>query len=154
MSKPVIFLDVDGVLNHQDCPEWQSGSWRVLDQSCVFLVRRICEETGAVIVLSSSWRTDDDAVALLRTIFGDRIIGQTPLGREEGGLFVAVPRRDEIQAWLTAHPAEWRVCVIDDDTDAEVPGLPFVRTSFEHGGLTRWLAKKVLAALLPKEVAA
>ncbi|OGR30838.1 MAG: hypothetical protein A2139_14760, partial [Desulfobacca sp. RBG_16_60_12] len=134
----VLFLDVDGVLNHSRCPEWNNGDWRVLDQVCVHRVRRICEETGAKIVLSSTWRLDEEGVALLVEQFGDLIISKTP------AKFSWRPRWQEIKEWLEDNGPVEVACVIDDDPDAELHGVTFVRTSFEMGGLNRHAEKRVL----------
>jgi hypothetical protein len=52
----IIFLDFDGVLNNPGCYEIASGSHTPPDQSCVDALNRIISETGASIVVSSSWR--------------------------------------------------------------------------------------------------
>jgi hypothetical protein len=38
----ILFLDVDGVLNHAACPEWTQGSSWVLDMACVERIKLIC----------------------------------------------------------------------------------------------------------------
>lgn len=134
-------MDVDGVLNHAQCPEWQNGDWRVLDLACVERVKQICADTGAVIVLSSTWRTSAEGKALLKEHFGDLIIDQT-----EAKLSYR-PRYMEIREWLYDNGPLDGACVVDDDADAETPGIPFVRTSFEDGGLNEQAAKRVREAL-------
>lgn len=59
LNTKIIMLDVDGVLN-------SSRSWRAFDDTlpdshtddpiAIKLIQRLCKETGAVCVLSSSWR--------------------------------------------------------------------------------------------------
>lgn len=51
----IIFLDIDGVLNYQGCPEILYGSYFVEDEK-IALLKQIVDATGAKIVLSSSWR--------------------------------------------------------------------------------------------------
>lgn len=132
----VIFLDVDGVLNHSGCPEWEQGDHRVLDPECVRRVREVCDRTGARIVVSSTWRLGN-GMDILRAEFGPRIIGETPsIDRKVGGLYVSVPRRDEIAAWIDEHPDVTPACVIDDEWDAGLLGVAFVKTSFTGGGFT------------------
>ena len=62
-----IFLDIDGVLNHEDWYVNHIGKYRdsfkewweeCFDPECVKRVKHILEETGAKIVISSSWRFD------------------------------------------------------------------------------------------------
>ena len=145
----IIFLDVDGVLNHAACPDWMDTLW-VLDDACVQRVVDICNQTGAQIVLSSTWRLasgpNDPPLPLLRRKLGRALIGSTPVITHEN--FRAAPRHEEIEAWLMKHPDVVQFVVIDDDADAEVPGQPFVRTSFENGGLTPELAEQVRTFLL------
>jgi hypothetical protein len=50
---PIIFLDIDGVLNGH--PKWGSGD-PLIDASCVKRLNDILERTGAKIVISSAWR--------------------------------------------------------------------------------------------------
>lgn len=45
----IIFLDFDGVITHQ------ASGWEIDNEKCL-LVKKICDETGAKIVISSSWR--------------------------------------------------------------------------------------------------
>lgn len=45
----IIFLDFDGVITHL------SSDWEIDNKKCL-LVKKICDETGAKIVISSSWR--------------------------------------------------------------------------------------------------
>ena len=62
-----LFLDIDGVLNHQ---EWYERTWNQrkkqeikypyceFDPICVERVNKILKETGAKLVISSTWRDD------------------------------------------------------------------------------------------------
>lgn len=134
----ILFLDVDGVLNHSGCPEWKDGH-RVLDADCVARVKLVCERTGARIVVSSTWRLGD-GMRPLRQAFGRLIIGETPYRYDS-------ERRVEIGEWISAHPDTGRVCIVDDDFDAEVVDLPFVRTDFESGGFTDVHMERVVTAL-------
>ena len=51
-----IFLDIDGVLNNQEFflskEDWEWG----VDDRCVKVLKRICKDFNAKVVLSSSWR--------------------------------------------------------------------------------------------------
>ena len=136
----IIFLDVDGVLNHSGCPEWKQGDWRVIDDACVERIRSVCTATGARIVLSSTWRVDPEAVEIIRGCFGELLVDVTPQSSYHA-------RHKEIREWLDLHPEVTRFVVIDDDADAEVVGHPFVRTSFIEG-LTESLAAVAWLALI------
>lgn len=137
-AERVIFLDVDGVLNHDGC-DWSAGH-RTLDPACCERIRQICDRTGARIVVSSTWRLGD-GMNLLREQFGRRIIGVTP-ARNFGA------RHKEIEEWMLQHAAlPLEICVVDDDADAEIPLLPFVRTSHVDG-LTEAKAAEIEAAFV------
>ena len=58
MGSPVIFLDVDGVL-HPLVVEFRDGKLsdeHLFRPDCMRNLKRIVDETGAELVLSSSWR--------------------------------------------------------------------------------------------------
>lgn len=60
---PVVFLDVDGVL-HPLIVHMRDGKLNAdhcFKRSCMLLLKRIVEESGAELVLSSSWRQFDGA---------------------------------------------------------------------------------------------
>lgn len=143
----IVFLDFDGVLNHLD---WMRGKGRPhppFDPACVRRLAQICEQTGARIVVSSSWRAMGAAPPLERLAWlrglltgaglGARgeVIGMTPdlSERPGGGVWRTVERHEEIRAWLAANEADAFV-ILDDDNDAAIEGH-FVQTSFENGGL-------------------
>lgn len=52
-KQKVIFLDVDGVLTHED---YLNGVEEDLDREKITFLKQIVEETDAKIVLSSTWR--------------------------------------------------------------------------------------------------
>lgn len=53
----IIFLDIDGVLNYRHCKA-SCGMFRGIEKKCVRNLAKIVHETGAAIVLSSTWRLD------------------------------------------------------------------------------------------------
>ena len=129
---PVLFLDMDGVLNGHDYdPKAESCTIR---PACVARLNRVLDETGAVVVLSSAWRymvllgamTLDGFGYMLRThgVRKCRIIGTTAKDTQ-----VEDPeeRGRQIRAWLDAHPEVTRYVVVDD-MKAGFSGLPIVRT--------------------------
>ena len=116
----VIFLDIDGVLNSKRYSN--ERDWRTqgnIDETRLPLLRRIVEETGAVIVLTTTWRkywSPDPALwdprwqqsgeAFAR--HGLEIFDRTPA--YEGN------NRDcEVRDWLAAHKDEVESFVILDD---------------------------------------
>lgn len=121
----VLFLDVDGVLNSA---EWFARQMPPVDMaSCdpkaVKRVLRVLEQTGATLVLSSTWRHYPELLDKLKTVYGLPISDVTPDTGHRG---------DDIELWLFDHPGVVAFAVIDDDTDAATAGN-FVRTHWKYG---------------------
>lgn len=143
MSAPtkVLFLDIDGVLNsHRTCTAFGSplkggfphgfdaDNMALFDHAAIGLIRKLCDTTGASIVLSSSWRiihsVHECANGLDLPIF-DRTPSLNWHGRTRG---------HEIAEWLAAHPEVERYAIVDDDGDMLVEQQPyFVQTDFRDG---------------------
>lgn len=137
----VLFLDIDGVLNSaRTCVAFggpliggfphgfDETNMRLFDHAAIGLVRKLCHETGASIVLSSSWRiihsVHECANGLDLPIFD-----QTPSLNHRGRI-----RGEEIMAWLAAHPEVTRYAIVDDDSDMLEVQIPFfVQTDFKEG---------------------
>lgn len=137
----LLFLDVDGVLNHTAC-DWTTDALHALDLACVARVKRIVQETSAQIVLSSTWRLSDAGCArLLEVLAPIPILRATPVIRE--GLYREADRRVEIAQVIDEEQTS-RWAVLDDDTDADLADGSFFRTNFEGGGLTDTIAYQVI----------
>lgn len=115
------FLDIDGVLNTRKT--W--GAWirlgrpSSLEPVLVDRARRIQAATGAVVVLSSSWRLEQCA-GLAKTLLCLEERGW-PNARDvfhrEVTPHVGGPRGKEIAIFLEEHPEIKTCVVIDDDPD-------------------------------------
>ncbi|MGZ5970954.1 MAG: HAD domain-containing protein [Polyangiales bacterium] len=138
----VLFLDIDGVLNTRSYV--QSAGWaaplgsdrdlQIIDPAAVGLLNLVVEETGALVVISSSWRITYELPQLDSMLkqrgFDGRVLGATPQlpGRR---------RCMEIGEWLADNRRVDAFAIVDDDEDAGVEhARNFVQTSFEEG-LTR-----------------
>lgn len=93
--KPILFLDVDGVLNTR--PD-------SLDADKLDLLAGIVRETGCEIVLSSTWRKIDrqlDRLVTELSVRGVQIFDSTPVIEEYFGRIISSPARwMEISRWF------------------------------------------------------
>ena len=132
MPRKIIFLDIDGVMNSVTTrPQHSRGLVDFLDPRNVSVLNAIVEATGAVVVVSSTWRLSTTFAALKASFAAAgcvaEILDVTPDidGRQ---------RVLEVAAWLErqATPPS-RFVVLDDDHD--MPAFPdkLVRTSKQHG---------------------
>jgi hypothetical protein len=143
----VVFLDIDGVVNH--CNTRHNVSPTATEPlpipiapECMACLNRLIVETGAVIVISSSWRKfarwQDLGPALVRHGLVGEVIGETPdLSKDTVWLanwqerngkpfdFEHLERGWEIGEWLAAHPEVTAFVILDDcsDMDALMPWL-------------------------------
>lgn len=140
-SRPVIFLDIDGVLNHR---QWYQERQKLpkMDKECeefsptsVSLLNRLCQETNAQIVVSSSWRFNPD----LQDIFAHVGI-ETPIttitphfeGKCRGEEIQFVIDRDNIKNYIIIDDAADEILDTQKDrlilTDAYGAGLDDITT--------------------------
>lgn len=146
----LLFLDVDGVLNHANVDASDMGAY--FARSCYQELSRICDETDCKIVLSSVWRRDKDLLQLLEHRFKEfdiPLIGKTPFIKNKYEKIKGLERTFEILSYLdrfqTAHLVE-KFVVIDDDPIA-LPESHYVQTSYGDGGLTKEKADEVIQKL-------
>lgn len=141
-----LFLDFDGVLSGLETREPPSPvhAGIFLNPEAVARLSAICERTGAVVVLSTSWRhrlhddgrpiaLDDLRRALALAGFAGHVLDATPDLRPLGSppKSVYTPRGDEIRTWVERHQPE-AFAVLDDYADADVDGR-LVRTDSRRG---------------------
>jgi len=120
MPMKIIFLDFDGVMDtayydHVLSKDGLPGSDEygpVFDPSCVRNLKHIIDETGADIVVSSSWKYMMEYGDFLR-MWEDRnlpgfVTDVTPIPTERRN------RGDEIDAWLNECDVECQYVIIDD----------------------------------------
>ncbi len=158
----LVFLDIDGVLNSHDWYTRRSSRQRPsdeIDPDAAKRVQRLCDETGAKIVISSTWRLLHKLPALKRVLAAKGltapVIGVTPC------LPGSKIRGEEIQLWLDRYlelegdfsrgPVEGMV-ILDDDSDMGKLAPWLVRTPFETGFVDGHIldAKCVMAQAMPQ----
>lgn len=152
--RPVLFLDIDGVLNTGThvARFAQRESELEFDPAACEHLYRILTDTECAIVISSAWR----GVAMNRigenlrawdwvkgsAVWG-AVIGKTPdFGSEPRGL--------EISAWLHANhylPWDGGAFVIVDDDDDMVHLLPHLHQTDPEHGITAEIADAIIAKL-------
>ena len=149
----IIFLDVDGVLNFWDCwidsiPNVLRGDDKTqkLSLDCINQLNRIIDETGAKIVISSTWRKYKWLYDfLLSSPIKGEIIGETP------DLLYDVSRKTsrglEIKEWLNDEYGEpCHFIILDDDDDMDDLMDHLIQTNYDDG-LTEEIANKVISKL-------
>jgi len=148
----IIFLDIDGVLNNYaslSVPTNEFFNYTSCDDfscwypPCVQQLKRIIKETGAKLVLSSSWRHDaqDKVIEGLLAFNLEPFIDTTAIND------CHIRRGFEIQDWLDKHPEITNYVIIDDMNEMlESQNSRFVHTSMDRG-LTPELAEQAIAIL-------
>lgn len=149
----IIFLDIDGVLNshrslmaHNGYPwpgKHKERDWHKFDDVAIGLLRTVAEKTGAVCVLSSSWRSSMDAsdVRDLADRIGVEIIDST---RNTAGSEV---RGCQIQDWIDSHDGIESWAILDDSSDMlECQMDRFVKVC-HYDGLSYWNHLKLIDLL-------
>lgn len=145
----VLFLDFDGVLNHQEFlaedegdillqAEGWYGAHRI-DPQKVKLLNQICFFGACNVVFSTSWRQQFETIELWEMLhqhgFTGSVVGSTPrkFQPEPGGRYST--RGEEIEKWLNWTTMVTGFAVLDDDK-VELSGEDqkrFVQTSMVTG---------------------
>lgn len=116
----VIFLDIDGVLNGIEFQKSFDKEPPIIDETRLAILKEIIDRSGANVVLSSSWKKFWKPNCTFDIIFQKSCIDIydiTPvLGR----------KRDEISAWLVAHPNTESYVILDDAQVGWGDLLPFL----------------------------
>lgn len=149
-----LFLDIDGVLNHEQWYDSQHNNpnakpfpYSCFDPQCVARVNEILEKTGTQLVISSSWRFDKNLYQTLDSIGLKSKFECTPIFKKSSFGFEDFEcRGDEIKEFLLAHkynPETDNYVIIDDDSDMLEEQLPhFFQTAGEYWTKTASLIEK------------
>lgn len=145
----VIFLDIDGVLNRYGADgTWSEGKpWHndpedlklPVEQDCIDCLNRLVSESGAKVVISSSWRLFNPHDVLAKRLayygFQGEVVGQTPdLPNEltwildNGMKHEDIERGHEIAEYLRRNPAVTEFVILDDCSDMWTLKEAFVHT--------------------------
>lgn len=141
-----IFLDIDGVVvTSADLSSVNKRTgWYNFNKTCIKRLKTILERTGAVLVISSSWRTG----SLEQT---KETLGLSGMKSVLKYMVDETPRLDtrmrgyEIQHWLDNHPEVEEYLILDDDSDMlDSQKGNFIQTSMKEG-LTEKLALEAIS---------
>jgi hypothetical protein len=133
----VLILDIDGVLNSERSSaalggyphSFEPAEFAKFDPVALALLRKLVDATGALVVLSTSWRVYFTCAEVERA-FEVAVLDATP------DLGAGSCRADEITAWLGEHPEVTRFAIVDDmPMDFEHASIQdrFVQTNPMHG---------------------
>ena len=137
----IIFLDIDGVLNSEKYLRAFGGIGVSIDMSRLELIKEIVVATGALIVLSTSWREHWDKDEAQCDNIGKEI--NKIFGLQGLEVFDKTPnlhyrREREIEEWLMLHPETENFVVIDDMfLDSERIRGHFVKTNNYKNGIEK-----------------
>jgi hypothetical protein len=104
-SRPVIFLDIDGVLNRSG----SESDRHTIDPTLLDRFNRLVAALDARVVLVSTWRHEQGGARRAHDLsvpFEDVVPDLRPRSRG-----------DEVRAWLSSHPDVTRFVILDDDDD-------------------------------------
>lgn len=149
MSDRIIFLDMDGVLStvrgwltntDKEIPD------RWIDPVAVKLLNIICAETDAVVVVSSTWRLNEQRANFLDILQRNGFAGSIHDDWRTKDLRPQNKNRGhEVVEWLSRHPEIEDHVILDDDSDFQ-DGQPLVLTDSYNGLLYEHFneAKRIL----------
>ena len=138
-SERIIFLDIDGVLNCKRTPNPRKLPY-IVDPPLLERFKRLVDQTGVDVVLSSTWRYDPAGLFSAKH-WGIPFIDVIPDMPQK-------PRRDEILAWLKTQGQVRRFAVLDDEDD-ELDDLPLFQPAASTG-ISEKIAEGLAAYLLEK----
>jgi hypothetical protein len=159
--RPILFLDIDGVLNSAQTLR-ESGHHggqdkRSLDRGMCERLHRVIVATNCDVVLSSAWRIGMRLSELRSWLEecgcpGVRLVGRTPYRSELTNEQVALQRGGEIQAWLDQRRggSTKGVAIVDDSDDMWHLKPRLVQTTWERG-LEDEHVEKLIALLMEDE---
>ena len=129
-TRPILFLDIDGVLVTQESTHI-NGAKRIFCKNAFGLLRQLAVKSACDIVISSTWRIGGSVAGFQATFEREGwpdapVIGLTPVcaGKSRG---------HEVALWLQLNK-HFRTpyVILDDDTDF-LSDQPLVRTDFRKG---------------------
>ena len=121
MAMKVVILGIDGVLNSYQYLSRTSmedaGFCNELDPQKVELLQKLVVQTGASIVLSSSWRESFENMMPLDFVARNLLVALKEQGLSISSMtpLLTGKRDEEIRQWLTCHTEVERFVILDDE---------------------------------------
>lgn len=149
----IIFLDIDGVLNYRGCKARSATGCLGIDDEKVKLLRQIIDQTSAIVVLTSTWKTEWFPSAFIEDLPKDGQYLERQLAKHK----VFIRAKTEDPSWAqrgqgildfietSKYNVEQFVILDDESFDFIELGLEnrFVKTSFTCGLLPEHVEKAV-----------
>lgn len=145
----IIFLDIDGVLctTRSHAAHLESGLMQHLDPIGCKMLDKICQKTGAKIVISSTWRHHHDRGSML-CILQNAGFALPDFHKDwKTPAKMSATRGEEIKLWLLDHPEVTQYAILDDNSDMLTEQMPFLVLTPTHDGIL-WQHAEELEALL------
>ena len=149
----LIFLDVDGVLNYRGSTSRSPSGCLGIDSDKVKLLRQIIDQTGAIVILTSTWKTDWFPSAFIEDLPRDGQYLERSLAKHR--VFIRAKTDDtsweERGAGILSYikncgeKVDSFVILDDESFDFNTVGISnrHVKTSFENGLLETDIEKAV-----------
>ena len=150
-ERPVIFLDIDGVMNSLISMK-KYGVISAFMPESIFALNLIIYRTNAQLVISSAWRKVNTLVKInvvlrINHILKDAVDCTPNLDRRsDSGIYIASTRGEEIATWLDRYPTVPRFVILDDGADMDGLEIALVQIDSECG-LTIADAEKAIQIL-------
>ena len=146
----VVFLDFDGVLNSKaffKSPRHEDSEAGALDPEAIARLNRLLAATGAVVVISSSWRHGYTIEQLVVLLACRGFVGTVHDKTRDWISAACTQRGDEIADWLRDHPECSTYVVLDDGADMDAVRERFIQTDVEGMGLLDEHVDRAIAML-------
>ncbi len=144
----LVFLDFDGVIVHSKCRKTpQSLHVDCADRQCIARLKKILDETGAKILIHSTWAyySSPDELECWMRKYGigpeyfhpDKVC---VIGEQESEEHYWDRKKFAIHKFLDAHPEVTHVAVLEDDRIFELEDslnskLVFIPSGWSRGGI-------------------
>ena len=141
----VLFLDIDGVLCTHNSDNYSEQDDKFDDKACKNL-KKIIDETGCKLVLTSSWRLYSSYIKLLLSLLKPYGITRLDfLGKAKSLL----SRAQEISEFLSSHKEITNYIVLDDEQIVSklIPSDKIIYTQAKSG-ITNEITKKCIKILM------